>query len=334
MSHSEAYSIDIPRKVNFNLLYQLNEFQKTNEYDDKEAMKRFEQENRIDKYKKDLLKPIKLQNKRWIKNLAHVKVSKELQIEKRKAIIEDKMIKRDNKVNELLNLNKSLRSEQKLKRIKMTESSQQKIKENIDKYYEMVENERLITEDKVTHRLKERTQRQAQNIELIRLKFEQRNQNSEKRFEMSQNKLLSERKVKEKKDEEQKFENFMNWYFFFQEEKKKRQIKKLEKSSVRERCKFLQNELEEKLEKQRLETEQKMKKAEEKRRIKMMDKNKELHQKSEMQNKAIKDTLERKDHLLKENRHYNKEILRVQTSRILNGYEKDRSMDLNKSNIQ
>lgn len=328
------FTIDIPRKVNFNLVCQISEFEKANVYDDKEAMKRFEQENRILKYKKDLLKPIKQQNKRWLKNLAHVKESKEAQIEKRKAIIEEKMIKRDNKVNELLSLNQSIRSEQKMKRIKLAQSSQQKIKDNISKYYEKVEEERLLTEEKVTNRLKERTERQARNIEMIRQKFEERNKYSETRFDISQKRLLEDRMIKEKKDEEQKFENFMNWYFFFQEEKKKRKIKKQEKSAVQERNKHLQLELEERQEKQRLETESNLKLAEEKRRVKALEKNKELHEKSDKQNQAIKETLERKEKILEENREYNKDILRVQTSRIMNGYEKDRSMDINKCNIQ
>ena len=126
----------------------------------------------------------------------------------------------------------------------------------------------------------------------------------------------------------------MNWYFFYQNEKKKMKKKKDKQNVIKQRCLENQQNLEEQLEKQRLETELNLQHAEIKRKEQAEKQHFELANKVEANRFKTLQNARRKQKLIAENKSYNKEIMKVQTQRILEGYEKDKRSELNKCNIQ
>lgn len=327
-------NIDIPRKIEYNLRLEEQNFKKSNDYDYEQTVKSFEMMDRLSVHKKKSLKPIKKQNKIWKRNLERCYIQREEKIENQKHKIEEKMRRRSMKVKELLSLNQSIKSQEKQRRIEQNQKSREKAMRKIEEFYFKEEEGRLITETKVNHKLNQRTNRQAEEIEKIRKKFHERNKSSEFRYEKNFNVLQEEKKVKDKKDAEQKFDNFMNWYFFYQNEKKKMKKKKDKQNVIKQRCLENQQNLEEQLEKQRLETELSLQQAEVKRKEQAEKQHFELMNKVEANRFKTLQNARRKQKLLAENKSYNKEIMKVQTQRILEGYEKDKRSELNKCNIQ
>jgi hypothetical protein len=333
-SSKSNISIDIPRKIEYNLRLEEQNFKKSNDYDYEQTIKSFETMDRLSIHKKKLLKPIKKQNKIWKRNLERCYIQREEIIENQKSKIEEKMRRRSVKVKELLSLNESIKSQEKQRRIEQNQKSREKALKKLEEFYVKEEEGRLITETKVIKKLQQRTARQAEEIEKIRKKFHERNKSSELRYEKNFTNLNEEKKIKDKKDAEQKFENFMKWYFFFQGEKKKKKEKKDKKNIIKQRCLENQQNLEEQLEKQRLETEMNLNQAEKKRRELAEKQHLELAKKIEQHNYKAQQNARRKQKLIAENKSYNKEIMKVQTQRILEGYEREKRSDLNKCNIQ
>lgn len=283
---------------------------------------------------KKLLKPIKKQNKIWKRNLERCYIQREEKIETQKNKIEEKMRRRSLKVKELLSLNQSMKSQEKQRRIEQSKKSKEKARIKLEEYYIKEEQERLLTETKVNRKLNQRSERQAEEIEKIRKKFYERNKSSEFRYEKNFTILQEEKKIRDKKDSEQKFENFMNWFFFYQNEKKKMKKKKDKQNIIIQRCLENQQNLEEQLEKQRLETEKSLQDAEKKRKELADKQSSELASKIENNNFKTHQNRRRKQKLLAENKSFNKEVMKMQTQRILEGYEKEKRSELNKCNIQ
>lgn len=327
-------NFDIPRKISFNLKYQENDFTNVNQYDFNQSIKKFEQHDRLMKFKKDMLRPIKKQNAKWRTNLIRCQFVKEDLLKKQKQKIQYKMNRKDEKMNDLFLLNTSLKSVEKNKKSKQSKVSKEKIKENLKIYYDKVEEDRLITESKVINILRKRQLKQIENIESIRDKFEKRNKSSEIKFRLNYQNILKENKIKEKQDQNQKFENFMKWYFFYQEEKKNLKNKNDKQKEIRKRCLELQKELENKYEHQRIQTDLTLKNSAEKRKNQIIQHYNELKQNIELENINIMETLKRKNNIVLKIRNENKENLKKQREKILNSYEKDKSIENNKKNIQ
>lgn len=332
-SHDD-FHLEIPRKVDFNLKYQLNDFDYMNNYDLEQSMKKFKQMDDLNKHKKELLKPIKKQNKIWKRNVEKCYEQKQFLIDEQVKKIKEKMHEKENKVKELLIQNQSARSKEKEKMIQKAIEQQEKIQNNLEKYYKMVEQDRLQQETKVFNKLQGRSIRQAEHIREIFEKFHDRNESSKMSFLTCMNRLDEEQKEKEKQDKENKFNRFMKWYFFYQDLKKEKKKKQDKQNQVRQRCADLQREMEEDHEKMRLETDMNLKHAEEKRKEKMEERKKELKKKVEEDEKHRQNTLYRKKQLLEMGRHERHDLLKVQMDRVLNSYQKDRSMHINRCNIQ
>jgi len=333
--YEEQHSLmEIPRKIDYNLKYQLSDFDFANKYDLDSTMKNFEKEDRIIKYKKDFIKPIKKQNKIWKRNLERCLEIKEENRENLIKSIVNKMKSKEKKTKDVLKAYKSERSKEKEKRLEVLRQSQEKIYENLNRFYKKMEEDRLETEVKVYEQLRKRSLRQAENIQRIKHKFEKKNKSSEKRFEMIHKKLLDERKRKEKEDEEKKFDNFSNWYFFFQGVRSQRKKIKSKQDQTRERAQELQKELDEKHEHQRLETENNLKLAEKKRLKQQSERKHFLMKKIEEDKIKFEKTKVNREFLVENNRQFAKDVMKLQTNRILESYQKDKSMALSKCNQQ
>lgn len=326
--------LEIPRKIDFNLKYQLYDFEESNKYDLEQSMKKYEQESKIAKHRKKLLVPIKKQNKIWKRNVERCYEKRDELREQQKEKIQMKMDKRLEKINEILSIKKSEMSKDKERKLNAIKSSQIKIYENLEKYKIMTEKERLKTEEIVTKRLNERASRQIENIEKIRSDFHNRNTKSEKHILEGKEKVEIELINKAKEAEEHKFSNFMNWYFSYQKIKGEKKKKKDLHEKIQKRCQEQQREIAEKHEQQRLDTELNLKEAEKKRNEFKKRKHLELLKKANETNQIIEETNERKNELITEIRKKNKDVILFQTSRIMKSYEKDKSMKLNKCNIQ
>lgn len=326
--------LELPMKVKISIQEQEGEFKKVNDYDYNQVLKQFRQVERIKKYRKKLLAPIKKQNSRWKDTLERSQDQKEEMIQRLKEKAEKKIAEKENRSASLKQNNQFERNMSKKNRIEKARSSQDKIKSNLNKFYEKFEKERLITEKIVGERLDKRAQNQIKNLSKIKKKFEEKRKSAEKRFDICITELENETKQKQEKTNENKLKQFQNWYFTMQSNKKKI-IQKMDKQKThKENAEYLQKTLEHKYEQQRLMTQQHLDNSERLRVANAEKKKKKIKEEIEKHKSLEKQTIQTKMNLIATNREIKKDLLKYQISKLAKSQEKDVSIDLNKSNLQ
>lgn len=333
-SADKSIDFDIPLKMKLNLQNQEESFQKINDYDYNQMIRFFRQNERIKKYRKKLLVPIKKQNQRWKDNLERCKWQKEEMFQKQRDKLEKKMEERSAKASELIFLNRSSKEKEKKSKLATIELSKKKIKDNLEKFYEETEEKRLETEKKVTLKLNKRVKNQERNIISIRKKFEKLRVEAENRHNKNMSEIYREDEYKKQKNKELKFKQFQNWYFQMQALKKNHQKKKDNNSKAQENAQYVQKQIEQDKENQRLEIERKLHEAEARKEKILQEKQKKLMKEIEHSNALLEQTKANKENLNYFYRNLNRNLLDIQMSKIKKPIEKDFSMDLSKSIIQ